>query len=80
VILPATDHAAAELVAERIRRGIASMVLEPGIYVTVSLGLESTVVTSAEGARDLVRRADMNLYAAKTGGRNQVHSGQRLPI
>ena len=79
VILPATDRAAGELVAERIRRGIGNMMLEQGLSVTVSLGLEAAVVTSADGARDLVHRADTNLYAAKTGGRNQVYSGPCLP-
>ncbi len=76
VIMPETDAAVARLVAERIRskaaeEGFAIAHGERVIDVTVSVG-----VSSFMGADDvpaaLLKRADLALYRAKTGGRNQV--------
>jgi diguanylate cyclase len=78
VVLPGTDLAGAEVLAERIRVRIASMVFEPkkGVRATVSLGVAAFDVRDADQT-DWIARADRALYAAKESGRNRTarHAG-----
>lgn len=86
IICPETGQEEARLIAERIRRNVADtpFVLpskeESGVegkrsvetaYVTISLGCV-TFPSDARTSRDLVKRADVALYAAKEAGRNAV--------
>jgi two-component system cell cycle response regulator len=76
MVMPETDRAVATMVAERLRRRIAS---EPfsiaqgtrSIEVTISIG-----IAAANGADDnaaaMLKRADQALYRAKRDGRNRV--------
>jgi two-component system cell cycle response regulator len=76
LVMPETDKAVATMVAERLRRRIAT---EPfaiaqgarNIDVTISIG-----IASAAGATDtaaaILKRADTALYQAKRDGRNRV--------
>jgi diguanylate cyclase (GGDEF)-like protein len=41
-------------------------------YVTLSLGVASTIPTSEQSPQDLVNAADRALYLAKQSGRNQI--------
>jgi two-component system, cell cycle response regulator len=76
VIMPDTDIAIANAVAERLRQAVAREPFIVGaggtkVPVTVSIG----VTAFAEGCdcRDgLLKRADDALYSAKTAGRNRV--------
>jgi diguanylate cyclase (GGDEF)-like protein len=72
-VLPNADGEAAMVAAERIRTTLAATeILGPGgviLHITVSIGV-AVPVTDSPG--ELVRRADLALYAAKAGGRNQV--------
>lgn len=75
VLMPDTDAASAEVVAERVRQAIAERPFDVGLsrplYVTVSIGLsinESLVDTPEM----LIKRADIALYRAKREGRNKV--------
>ena len=72
VVLPGTDVAGAEMLAERIRTRIESMVLEPkkGVHATVSLGVAAFDARDADQT-DWITRADRALYAAKNSGRNR---------
>lgn len=75
VLMPDTDYAQAEMVAERVRQAISERVFEVNagrpLAVTVSAG-----VTLHENAADtpesLIKRADVALYRAKREGRNRV--------
>ncbi len=68
-VLPATNLEHAHLVAERIRRAVASAELAHGpSKITVTLGVAQLVV--GDDARSLLARADRNLYQAKNEGRN----------
>ncbi len=85
IICPETGPEKARLIAERIRRNVADtpFVLPTNAegpegrrgaetaHVTVSLGCV-TFPGDAKTARDLVKRADIALYAAKAAGRNAV--------
>ena len=76
VILPSTDKAIAQTVAERIRKTISGASLELGLpsgplKVSVSVGI-STLENPQDKMEDLLRRADQALYSAKRAGRNRV--------
>ena len=73
VILPDTTLKGAKLVAERIRSEVEQTVFEPGsldLRLTISIGIATC--PDATSIRDLIVAADQALYAAKSGGRNQV--------
>lgn len=81
VVLVNTNLHDAILVAERIRKSIASKqftLSESGnCQATISIGLttideHTNYEDAASVARDLILRADRALYQAKNGGRNQV--------
>ena len=76
VLLPYVDEIIAVEVAERIRRAIEKASLLPKSTgtlekVTVSVGV-SIFPSDAEDAEKLLKQADMGLYRAKRGGKNQV--------
>ncbi|RRH96474.1 PleD family two-component system response regulator [Mesorhizobium tamadayense] len=76
VVMPDTDGVIAEKVAERIRAEIAQMPFAVGtegktIEVTVSVGV-SSLLKGADTVAALMKRADLALYEAKSGGRNRV--------
>jgi two-component system cell cycle response regulator len=74
--MPETDLHVAGLVAERLRRSIATepFAIHKGlkrIEVTISIGL-STLERKGEAIADVLKRADIALYRAKHDGRNRV--------
>ena len=75
-ILPNTGHAAAEIIAERIRRAVENLRIAhrtsaSNAIVTMSIG-GATTVTQDIDAASLVSTADQALYSAKRGGRNRI--------
>jgi len=81
VLLPGTDNSSGELLAERMRRAIAAAPFHlpngDEVSITVSIGIAG--VMPARDATDLktvgdslIARADVALYRAKSGGRDQV--------
>jgi two-component system, cell cycle response regulator len=76
VVMPETDMAVAGMVAERLRRRIASegFPIEHGaraVEVTISIGLAALAAASDDAAA-ILKRADQALYRAKRDGRNRV--------
>lgn len=76
IILPQTDLAGAELLAERVRAGIEALtvpseVASAQLSVTASLGVAS-LPDCANDRDSLVRAADAALYRAKRAGGNRV--------
>ncbi len=74
VVLPDTDAATAEAVAERIRLTLAEgkeLELASAIRITASLGVAS-LASGAKTPQELVDQADKALYTAKERGRNRV--------
>jgi len=73
VFLPGSDVPGARLVAERIRRAIASYdhdSIAAGLKVTASIGV--AVRRPGEHYEKVIGRADAALYKAKAEGRNRV--------
>ncbi|HYS49290.1 MAG TPA: diguanylate cyclase, partial [Xanthobacteraceae bacterium] len=76
IVMPETDMAVAAIVAERIRRRVAT---EPfairggaaALDVTISIGLASLAGVE-DSAAHILKRADQALYRAKRDGRNRV--------
>lgn len=76
IVMPDTDGPVAEKVAERIRAEVAHLPFAVGkdgksIEVTVSVGV-SSLLKGADSVEALMKRADLALYEAKSGGRNRV--------
>jgi len=81
VVLPSADESEARRVAERLRLAVAELPI-PGLDtqtgLTVSIG---AAVLQSNGASliDMLAAADLALYRAKAGGRNQVAFAPGLP-
>jgi len=77
VIMPDTDIAQAQIIAERLRERIAQQTFDLGDgiseHLTMSIGIAGTdssgMICTAE---QLIHSADTGLYAAKNAGRNRV--------
>jgi two-component system cell cycle response regulator len=75
VVMPETDLAVATMVAERLRRRIATepFPIQQGarsVEVTISVGLSA--LATNDSAANILKRADSALYRAKRDGRNRV--------
>ncbi len=75
LLLPETDLAGAQIVAERYRKRIEEAQVTAGsarIRLTASLGVAVFPRDGVAGIDDLIRIADQALYEAKSKGRNRV--------
>ncbi len=75
VILPETDSEGAQKIAEGIRNKVSAIeIVHTGStttgYITVSLGGASVLAENISEVSDLIKKADKNLYQAKSAGRN----------
>jgi len=79
VILPQTSPDEAWTLAERLREELAALEIpinsERKLTVTASIGLAHRLPTDAS-PKELIKRVDTALYAAKNGGRNRVVRAQ----
>jgi two-component system, cell cycle response regulator len=76
IVMPETDMAVATMVAERLRRRIASepFSIQDGarkLDVTISIGI-AALDGPGDNAASILKRADTALYRAKRDGRNRV--------
>ena len=76
IVMPETDMAVATVVAERLRRRIASepFAIQQGarhLEVTISIGI-AALSSADDNAASILKRADQALYRAKRDGRNRV--------
>lgn len=74
-VLPETDLAGAQTLAERVRKAIEALTIyapdEVLLSITSSLGVASLPESAADG-EGLIAAADLALYEAKRGGKNRV--------
>lgn len=74
LMLPETTIQPAQILAERIRKAVAAIEVPLGDHtakITVSIGVVELCPEDAS-LNEVLRRADMAMYQAKAGGRNQV--------
>jgi two-component system cell cycle response regulator len=76
IVMPETDMGVATMVAERLRRRIASepFPIQEGsrsLEVTISIGI-AALNAPGDNAAAMLKRADQALYRAKRDGRNRV--------
>lgn len=74
IVMPETDAAIAEKVAERVRLDVERTPFIIGgnsVMLTVSIGVAS-MLHGSDTSQAMLRRADVALYDAKNGGRNRV--------
>jgi diguanylate cyclase (GGDEF)-like protein len=71
VVLPDSDHHAAHILAERMRREVRETFFYEPYELTISLGV-ATFPIHADAVEPLVERADEALYAAKALGRDRT--------
>jgi diguanylate cyclase (GGDEF)-like protein len=76
VILPDTSTKSCLLVAERIRKAVAAMVVpsnteKPLPQLTVSIGI-AAFPEHGETLEEIIQASDKALYESKRGGRNRV--------
>jgi two-component system cell cycle response regulator len=75
IVLPGTELAVAEKIAERLRKSVAGKRFNPGVEggldITVSVGI-ATLRGIDDRVEDILKRADQALYRAKRDGRNRV--------
>jgi diguanylate cyclase (GGDEF)-like protein len=76
LVLPNTDLAGTQVVAERVRRAVAGLqephAKAPHGIVTVSVGIAAFVPSESTSIAHWIEVADAALYEAKRQGRNQV--------
>jgi two-component system, chemotaxis family, response regulator WspR len=76
VVLPETDAAGAEVVAEKLREAVEALQIPHdkaavGKIVTISAGVGSLIFKEETSIAELVTLADRALYLAKQQGRNR---------
>ena len=79
VVLPNTEPAGAQCVAEDIRHRLENLRIPHSAataipYVTISVGTASMIPGKSDSSADLVAMADAALYKAKKAGRNRVNA------
>lgn len=82
VLLPNTDEAGAQTIAERIRNHVKQLTIAPGNdsaierSVSVSIGIASLRKCAVNTTDALIKLADKALYSAKANGRNCVMTAE----
>ena len=72
ILMPETKAANAVKLLERIRDKIQQIELMENLPMTISCGIAESSSESTDSSREVMRRADLALYEAKSAGRNCV--------
>lgn len=75
VLAPSTGYRGAEAMAENLRHAVESQPFPAVERITISLGVAEHLIT--ETADAWFARVDAALYAAKSAGRNRVHTDRQ---
>ena len=82
-LLPYCDADKAKKIAENIRKNVKNMKIPHSLsdisnFVTISIGVNTLVVSQQDSKEDFINKADIALYAAKEEGRDRVISSISL--
>lgn len=79
LLLPQSTHSTAEVVLERIMKGLEMTVFE-GLPAELRVTISAGVAQYQRGSeiKDLIEQADQALYSAKRAGRNRIVNANRL--
>jgi diguanylate cyclase (GGDEF)-like protein len=72
VLMPIADRDVVEATVERVMQTLASPIDVGGFHAHVSASAGIAGLASGLSAEDMLRRADIAMYAAKRGGRNRA--------
>ncbi len=75
LLLPNTDLEGAACIAQTLLANLAQTIVSDGqhqVFMTASIGAASQIPDNDSSREALLKTADLNLYAAKENGRNQV--------
>lgn len=72
ILMPETKAQAAVKLMERLRSKTQAIKLNEGLSITISCGIAESMSEGSNTPRDIMRRADLALYEAKSAGRNCV--------
>jgi diguanylate cyclase (GGDEF)-like protein len=72
ILMPETKAIDAVILLERIREKIQKIEVMDNLPMTISCGIAESLSESNDTAREVMRRADLALYEAKSAGRNCV--------
>lgn len=77
VLMPATHHIDAMLVAKRLRTALTKITQGYDLPVSFSVGIAEYAAYNVKGSRELIEIADKSLYKAKKNGKNQIWFEER---
>lgn len=72
ILMPETKAEDALILLERIRSEVQNIYIAENISMTISCGIAQGMPESSDGSGDVIRRADLALYEAKSEGKNCV--------
>jgi diguanylate cyclase (GGDEF)-like protein/putative nucleotidyltransferase with HDIG domain len=72
ILMPETEANDAKTFLERIRTKVQQMQIQENISMTISCGVAQSKPDFSDSTSDVIRRADLALYEAKSAGRNCV--------
>ena len=72
ILMPETKADDAFTLLERVRSDVHKIPIAENISMTISCGISQSITESNETSSDIIRRADLALYEAKSAGRNCV--------
>jgi diguanylate cyclase (GGDEF)-like protein/putative nucleotidyltransferase with HDIG domain len=72
ILMPETKAEDAVILLERIRNKVQKIKVVENLPMTISCGIAQSLSEATDSPRELIRRADLALYEAKSAGRNCV--------
>jgi diguanylate cyclase (GGDEF)-like protein len=70
ILMPETEASDALTFMERIRAKVQQIEVEENVSITISCGIAQSKPDFCDSSSDMIRRADLALYEAKSAGRN----------